>query len=267
MLIYIQGVYYVMLSHEGYLSYIKRFNNVYKYLRSKSANSEKVAYNICKLRDYYPDRMTPILEKAGFLFIEGSESVFDCLEEGNNDLGLFTKEGRFLLANRFIFPVRDMLGNTIALIGWFPDEKKYITTPSALFSKSCLFYGLEQLASTGIGKEYFLCEGIFDTLSLRSIGFNAIAEMGIISGRVKEGMYPLFSRLIGTPDDDTEGRGVVAYDKWKLPSNSSYMRWVSSDGDYFKDIDNVVNSFEYDDIRNEILQKLKNEDRIIKINL
>lgn len=41
MLIYIQGVYFVMLSHEEYLSYIKRFNNVYKYLRSKSANSEK----------------------------------------------------------------------------------------------------------------------------------------------------------------------------------------------------------------------------------
>lgn len=254
-----------MLSHEDYRNYVNRFKQVERYLRSKSADSKTVAYNICKIREYYPERMTPILEKAGFMFIQGDNSVYDCLEDGNEDLGLFTSEGKFLLANRFIFPVRDMLGNTIALIGWFPDEKKYITTPSKLFSKSCLYFGMEQLALTGLGKEYFLCEGIFDTLSLRSIGFNAVAEMGIESGRVKESMYPLFGRLIGIPDNDVEGRSVINGDKWRLPSNGNYMKWVSDE--YYKDIDKVVNSFEYDDIRGEILEKMKKRDRLIKLNL
>lgn len=254
-----------MISQEEYISYIKRFRQVEKYLKSKSADSRTVAYNICKLRGYYYERMGSILEQAGFMFIQGSDSVYDCLDEGNADLGLFSEDGKFLLSGRFIFPVRDMLGNTVALIGWFPDEKKYITTPSKFFSKSCLFYGLEQLIVTGIGKEYFLCEGIFDVLSLRSIGFNAIAEMGITSGRVKEYMYPLFSRLIGTPDDDAEGRPVALEDKWNLPSNSCYMRWVGDEP--YKDIDKVVNSFEYDDIRNEILENLKSKKRLIKLNL
>lgn len=256
-----------MLTHEEYADYVKRFNSVVKYLKSKSASPRDVSYNICKLRDYYPERMMPILEKAGFMFITGNDSVYDCLGEGNSDLALFTDEGKFLLSGRFIFPVRDMLGNTIALIGWFPDDKKYITTPSKLFSKSCLFFGLEQFIETGIGKDYFLCEGIFDVLSLRSIGFNAVAEMGITSGRVKEGMYPLFGRLIGVPDDDTEGRVVVGEDRWKLPVNSCYMRWVSADGDYYKDIDKVVNSFEYNDIHNEIASKLLEKKRIVKLNL
>lgn len=254
-----------MLTHEEYRDYTKRFRQVERYLKSKSADSRTVAYNVCKLREYYPERMMPILEKAGFMFIEGDDSVYDALEGVGDDLGLFSNEGRFLLSGRFIFPVKDMLGNTIALIGWFPDEKKYITTPSKLFSKSCLFFGMEQLATTGLGKEYFLCEGIFDTLSLRSIGLNAIGEMGINSGRVKESMYPLFGRLIGTPDNDTEGRAVIDVDKWRIPSNGSYMKWVSDD--YYKDIDKVVNSFERDDIRNEILQKTRSNNRLIKLQL
>ena len=255
----------VVLSHEEYRDYINRFRLVEKYLKSKSADQKVVAYNICKLRGYYPERMSSILQKAGFLFIEGSDSVYDCLEEGNDDLGLFTSEGRFLLSGRFIFPVRDMLGNTIALIGWFPDEKKYITTPSKLFSKGCLFYGLEQLAFTGLGKEYYICEGIFDALSLRSIGLNAISEMGIDSGRVKESMYPLFGRLIGIPDNDVEGRSVISSDKWKLPINGSYMKWVGDE--YYKDIDKVVNSFEYDDILSEIKKKSLKKDRLLKLEL
>lgn len=254
-----------MLTHEEYRDYIKRFRQVERYLKSKSADSKTVAYNICKLREYYPERMMPILEKAGFMFIEGDDSVYDALDGVGDDLGLFSNEGRFLLSGRFMFPVRDMLGNTVALIGWFPDEKKYITTPSRLFSKSCLFFGMEQIATTGLGKDYFLCEGIFDTLSLRSIGLNAIGEMGINSGRVKESMYPLFGRLIGIPDNDTEGRSVIDSDKWKIPSNGSYLKWVSDD--YYKDIDKVINSFELDDIRNEILQKSKSSNRLIKLQL
>ncbi|MBR3598543.1 MAG: hypothetical protein IKL53_01555 [Lachnospiraceae bacterium] len=254
-----------MLTHEEYRDYTKRFKQVERYLKSKSADSRTVAYNICKFREYYPERMMPILEKAGFMFIEGDDSVYDALEGVGDDLGLFSNEGRFLLSGRFIFPVKDMLGNTIALIGWFPDKKKYITTPSRLFSKNCLFFGMEQLAVTGTGKEYFLCEGIFDTLSLRSIGLNAISEMGIDSGRVKESLYPLFSRLIGTPDNDTEGRSVIDGDKWRIPSNGSYMKWISDD--YYKDIDKVINSFEREDIRNEILQKTRSNNRLIKLHL
>lgn len=252
-----------MLTHDEYKDYCKRFKGVEGYLKSKSADPKVVAYNICKLRGYYPNRMTDVLVRAGFLYIEESESVYDPLDGSGDDLGLF-KNGRFLLANRFIFPVKDMLGNTVALIGWFPDEKKYITTPSRLFSKSCLFYGLEQFISSGVGAEYFLCEGIFDALSLRSIGFNAVSEMGVTSGRVKEGLYPLFGRLIGVPDADAEGKKVVGSDMWRLPSNSSYLKWV---GGSYKDIDLVVNSFEAEDVREELCRCIKGKERLLTLDL
>lgn len=248
-----------MLSQEVYKDYCKRFRSVERYLRSKSAPTDVVVHNICKLREYYPERMGDILAKAGFMFIEGNESVFDPLEDGGDDLGLF-KDGKFLLVNRFIFPVRDMLGNTVALIGWFPDDKKYITTPSKLFSKSCLFYGMEQLGETGIGKNYYLCEGIFDVLSVRSLGIPAIGQMGINTSRVKEAMYPMFGKLIATPDNDRQGRDVLWNNKWALPSNSSYLRWV---GDTSKDIDKLINSYEAEDIKGMLLDAFKNNKRII----
>lgn len=233
-----------VLSQDEYRGYCREFKRVEGYLRSKSADADTVAYNICKLRGYYEDRMSGILKKAGFMFIEDN-SVYEDLKGAPKELGLFSKSGQFLLAGRFMFPVRDMLGNTLALIGWFPDEKKYITTPSMLFSKASLFYGLEQVGSEGIGKDYFLCEGIFDCLSIRSVGLRAVAEMGISSSRYKEALYPLFGRLVAVPDNDTQGRGVVEGDKWNLPLSGSYMKWV---GDDSKDIDKLVNKYEKEDV-------------------
>ena len=254
-----------MISQEEYRAYVKNFKSVERYLKSKSAPADVVAYNICKLREYQVERMQKVLMDTGFMFIEGNDSVYDPLREGTEDLALFSKDGNFLLSKRFIFPVKDMLGNTIALIGWFPDDKKYITTPSKLFSKNCLFYGMEQLAVTGIGKPYFLCEGIFDRLSILSLGLPAVSQMGIVSSRVKFVLYSLFSRLVGIPDNDVQGRDVLWNDKWSLPSNSSYFRWT---GDDSKDIDKLINSYEAEDVKEMLISALKNKnERIIKEEL
>lgn len=239
-----------MLKENDYRDYCARFNRVFAYLESVSLPKNDVAMSICALRGYYPERMSGILQKADFLFVK-DEEAFSKLRPVGSDLGLFTSEGNFLLKGRFIFPVRDMLGNVIALIGWYPDEKKYITTPSRLFSKNCLFYGLEQMSSTGIGKRYVLVEGIFDSLSVRSLGIPCVAQMGISSSRYKKELYSLFKSFIAIPDNDTEGRKVLYEDKWSLPSGSKYLKWV---GDSSKDIDKLVNSYEEEDL----LQMFKN---------
>ena len=251
-----------MLTQEEYSAYCREFRSVERYLRSKSADIDTVVYNICSLRGYYVERMAKVLKEAGFMFIE-DKSVFENLSDCSADLGLF-KDGRFLLEGRFIFPVQDMLGNTVAMIGWFPDEKRYITTPSRLFSKSCMFYGMEQLGMTGIGAKYFLCEGIFDALSVRSVGFNAIAMMGITSGRVKEVLYSLFSKVVGVPDNDSQGRDVLRGDKWSLPWGCSYFRWV---GDNSKDIDELINSYERDDIVEMLSGVMENGERVVEVRV
>lgn len=211
------------------------------------------------IREYYPERMSGILSKAGFLFIE-DDTCYEKLRNVGEDLGLFTNDGKFLLAGRYIFPVYDMIGNITALIGWYPDSKKYITTPSKLFSKSCLFYGMEQLSTTGINKKYVLVEGIFDSLSVRSLGIPCIAQMGIDTTRYKSAMYSLFSSLLAIPDNDYEGRDVINYDKWSLPSNSRYFKWT---GDNSKDIDKLCNSYDGEDVRELLLSAFNKRKRII----
>lgn len=252
-----------LLSREEYKNYCKRFKQVYLFLQSNSKPQPQVVKEICMIREYYPERMSNILSKAGFLFIE-DDTCYEKLKNAGGDLGLFTSEGKFLLAGRYIFPVFDMLGNIIALIGWYPDSKKYITTPSKLFSKSCLFYGIEQLSTTGINQKYVLVEGIFDCLSVRSLGIPCIAQMGIDSSRYKSAMYSLFNMLLGIPDNDEEGRDVIAFDKWSLPSNSKYFKWT---GDSSKDIDKLCNSYEEEDVRELLLSAFDKRKRIVVENL
>lgn len=249
-----------MLAQEEYSDYCNRYNNLWKYLRQSSHSFEEVVYTICELRGYqWNSDMSFELYKTGFVYLDNKKFNADkALSFDNNDMGLLSKDGSFLLNGRFIFPVRDMLGNVIALIGWFPDNKKYITTPSKMFSKKCLFFGLEQLKSSGLNKNYFLVEGIFDAISIRSLGYNCVALMGITASSYTEVLYSLFNRLIAIPDNDSEGRGVIKNDKWRLPTNSSYL---SINGGV-KDIDELIKNYDVKEILND---SWKEKDRIIQL--
>lgn len=254
-----------MLTGERYTEYCKRFKQVYEFLEQNSKPKSEVALEICKLRGYYPERMLGTLVKMGFLYIE-DESCFEKLRGAGKDLALFNDTG-FRLKGRYIFPVRDMLGNILALIGWIPGGK-YVTTPSALFSKSCLFYGLEQFSTMGIGKKCILVEGIFDSISVRSLGIPCMAFMGVESSRYKVALYSLFSQLVGIPDCDVQGKEVVKLDKWSLPTNSKYLIWRnSSSSGYIKDIDELCNSYEEEDVRDLILGAFTSKDRVVTVNL
>lgn len=265
-----------MLGNE-YKEYCNKFNAVWKYLRSCSKDFNTIVKEVCEHRLYYgaEDRWFRLLSEVGIAYV--SEETCDYSKfkkEEFNDLALFSKEGNFLLNKRYIIPVRDMMGNIIALIGWYPDRKKYITTPSKFFSKDCLFFGLEQLRTTGLGKDYFIVEGIFDSLNLRSLGYNSVACMGITSSRVKTLLYGLFRKIVAIPDNDGQGRRVVKNDLWNLPRNSSYLKWVgkieidtSSESIEIKDIDRLCSLFEESDIRRLLDICLAKNDRVIKIDI
>lgn len=250
-----------MLDRSEYSSYCDRFNKVWAYLKRNSENNEKTISDICDIRGYEYERMSGTLEKAEFIMLK-EDCDLERLKRMGSDLALFNSEGKFRVQGRYLFPVKDMFGNVLAIIGWFPDEKKYITTPSKFFSKTCLFYGLEQMGTTGIGKEYFLTEGIFDSLSIRSLGYYSLAMMGIDASRYKIALYALFKRVIAIPDIDEQGKKVISGDKWKIPMNSKYFRWSGVSPEQIKDIDNFVHTFEEDDVR-ELLSEIPKETRRI----
>lgn len=258
-----------MLDKEYYNDYCNRFNAVWKWIQGKSVDKNIVISEICEKRNYEKERMSGILDELGFSRLPEDVDKTLLARKEFHDLGLF-KEAKFLLENRYIFPVKDMLGNVIALIGWYPDEKKYITTPSALFSKSGMFFGMEQLGKTGVNRSYFLTEGIFDTLSLRSLGFNAVAQMGIDSSQQKEVLYGLFRRIVAVPDGDAEGKKVVSMDAWHIPVGSSYLRWYGSVPGRkkgLKDIDDFCNYYDGDTMVSLLSEALDDKDRIIEYKL
>lgn len=262
---------------EEYRDYCIKFNAVWKYLNMHSKDFDVLVKEVCEKRLYFDsyDKWFNMLSKTGLVFVTEDTCDYNKIsKEEFKDLGLFTDDGKFLLDSRYIIPVRDMLGNIIALIGWYPDSKKYITTPSKFFSKDCLFFGLEQLSNTGIGKDYFVVEGIFDSLSLRSLGYNAVACMGISSSKVKEILYGLFKKIIAIPDNDTQGRRVIKNDLWNIPRNGSYLRWSGglslSDNDEtinIKDIDRFCSLFEEGDIKNLLNSCFSSNERIIKVDI
>lgn len=255
-----------MLGREYYEDYCKRFNAVYEWLVRRSESREQVISGICDLRGYSEEVMGTVLEDMGIIKLVPEVSDIGTLgSKGLADLGLFSN-GKFLLEGRYIFPVRDMLGNVVALIGWYHDEKRYITSKSAMFSKSGMFYGMEQLSKTGIGRPYYLVEGIFDSISLRAMGVNAVAMMGISSSSEKMALYGLFGRIVAIPDADGEGRKVVRYDKWKLPAGSSYMLWRSDKRGKLtvKDIDDFCKKYTRDVVVDVLLESMSYRGRIVE---
>ena len=255
-----------MLDRSYLEDYYKRFSLCWGYLRSVRQKDYDTIHEICKKRGYELERMQRILLEAEFIRIPSETVDLERLIGYGEDLGVVNKSCKFILEGRYIFPVKDMMGNVIALIGWYPDEKKYITTPSRLFSKECLFYGLEQLGKTGRNKPYIITEGIFDSLSARAVGLNCVAMMGISSSRYKEVVYSLFSRIVAVPDNDEQGRDVLINDKWKIPRMGRYFRW-SSRGYYLKDLDDFCKSFEAEDVRDTLCQVFKEPERIVTLKL
>ena len=250
-----------MLDKQYYREYVVLYNNVWQWLLNKTKRD--TVSEIMQLRNYTEDSIFQMLKKIGFAYIDDLTNTSVFLRSELKDLGL-TKNDRFILQNRYIFPVRDMLGNVLALIGWYPDEKKYITTPGKLYSTNGMFFGMEQLKDYPNIKETIITEGIFDSISVRSCGYTSIAQMGIRTSEVKTTLYSLFGkRLLAIPDNDESGKGVVKADKWRLPKGSSYLTWVVSGDKKLKDIDDLYKYYGKEYLSELLRDALDDYERVI----
>lgn len=203
-------------------------------------------------------------------------SNVELLGEMRDQIGLVSSKDNFLLSGRFIIPVENIAGDLVALIGYFPDVKKYITTPNPFFDKECLFFNFKQayeLSWKEYGGVVYLVEGIFDCLSLRAIGLPAIATMGSSVGDYKKELLKLFGKVIAIPDNDKTGRRAIDIyggNGWKLPYNSTIVKFDGGVIDIggverkVKDMDNFVSWFDTTDVR-EILLSYKDSKEDIEV--
>lgn len=195
---------------------------------------------------------------------------------------LVTTKGNFLLDNRFIIPVEDMQGNYVALIGYYPDQSKYITASTPFFSKEAMFFNFRhayEMAYKDKNDPFYgtvvLVEGIFDCLSLTAIGIPAISTMGATVSPAKGELLKFFDKVLGVPDNDKVGkRSLDRNDKkhgWQVPSNTTMIDFRSTplelgNGEQLKikDMDNFVSYYPAESVK-ECLVQFKNSSKFIEI--
>jgi DNA primase len=199
-------------------------------------STDDVIDEVMTLRKYiyspYAEEMRKTLKEVGVFkidyFSEIQIIVPDLTMEDAKLYGLVDRNGNYLLSGRYAIPIRDITGKVTALVGWYPDVKKYITTSTYGFSKDGQFFNMEcfsksfdgdypkykdeetgeVLESTGL---VYLVEGIFDTLSLRSLGFPVLGNMGLDMSLMKTEILSRFGKVIAIPDNDNAGKGTNPY--------------------------------------------------------
>ena len=246
-----------------YREYSRLLEDVYRQMQRNFA--EDSVQSLCAIRGY------PIGESAQHTWL--SDNVLGYFEttdtsafkEYPEELGLFSKSGEMLLNGRYIIPVTSVGGDLVSLIGYFDDYKRYITLSTPFFSKAAMYFRFNEaykLSWEQYGGVVFLVEGIFDCLSLWSLGLPCIATMGSSVSTIKGDLLKVFKKVIAIPDDDDTGRKALYRNTkqgWKVPSNTVMVAFHGGTVEIggmelpVKDMDNFATFFEEDFVRECLL--------------
>jgi DNA primase len=199
-------------------------------------STDEVISEIMRLRKYvispYAKEIEKTLREIGIFKVDYFSEILCVVPEltlENAKLyGLIDRNGNYLLGGRYVIPIRDIMGKVTALVGWYPDVKKYVTTPTYGFSKDGQFFNIECYAKSFDGNypKYkdeetgeileskgivYLVEGIFDTIVLRALGFPVLGNMGLDMSLMKTEILSRFGKVIAIPDNDKAGMGSNPY--------------------------------------------------------
>lgn len=260
-----------------YRKYSEDLETAYSIIKSCFTKSySEYADEICQLRGYTGEEQRALLESMEIGCCEIPDVTV--LGDRRMELGLVSDKDNFLLNGRYIIPIRDITGTLVALVGWYPDWKKYITTRSVFFSKNVLFFNIDQAYELS-WKEYngilFVVEGVFDALSLRAIGLPAVATMGVTVRNPKSEQLKLFRKSVALPDSDKAGKRALSRGtkhSWTVPPNTTFARLQGNCVTEFgtlkvKDVDNLVSYFDVEGVRETFLELAKSTEELEIIRL
>lgn len=206
--------------------------------------SDSGVEELCTLRGYVGEEQAAELRRLRVTKCVGVDygSMAD-------ELGLLDRHGYGLLEERFVLPVRNVDGGMLSLVGYYPDQRRYITVPAPFFSKECLLFNFDGAWKLS-QSEYWngmvvLVEGLFDCISLQAIGVPAVAAMGATVGEVKCEWLKLFRKVLAIPDGDETGRKSLL--RWRIPMTGTMVKLIGR-----KDMDDVVTFYEPDSVRDMI---------------
>lgn len=216
-------------------------------------------------RKYYNQAMFDTLKDLGMFkvdYLSELTLVFpDITTEQFKQWGLVNENGDYILGGRYVVPIKDITGNVIALVGWHPmgGSRKYVTTPTLGFSRDASFFNLDcySLAWEKWNGAVYVVEGIFDTISLKSLGLPALGMMGLEMSPIKTQILTRFGKVIGIPDNDKSGKKVNPLtNPFSGGRNDRKFAWNIENENVFitlptgvKDVDDFVKEFDaYEDL-------------------
>lgn len=138
---------------------------------------------------------------------------FNCHAQRPQLLGLVSAKGHAYVSGRMTFPIRDLIGDTIAFGARRlreDDGPKYLNTAdSPLFEKRCTLYGLYEAAPYILKRGYaVVVEGYGGTVALARHGIrNVVAPMGTALTEQQADVLARLTRCVVTVyDGDDAGR-------------------------------------------------------------
>lgn len=255
-----------------YREYSKMLEEIYRSMSRDFADDS--VESLCMMRGY------PLGESSQYAYFKQNPlgyyevSDYTAFKEYPEELGLFSKTGELLLNGRYIIPVTAVNGDLVSLIGYYADFKRYITLATPFFAKSGMFFKFHEaykLAWERYNGVVFLVEGIFDCLSLWSLGLPCMATMGSSVSSVKGDLLKLFRKVIAVPDDDDTGRKALnRYSKqgWKVPSNTVMVKFSGGTTNiggvdlHVKDMDNLATWFDAEFVKDCLLSFVDSREEI-----
>jgi hypothetical protein len=142
------------------------------------------------------------------------------------------------LYKRLIFPIRGFNNQVAGLGGWSCDsEWKYVYSPDTMWDKSRYFYIAHDDFVGALNDDYlFIVDGIFDSISLSSLGIHSASLMGSNLSNWHLYYLRLFKYVIVVPDNDNAGVSLVKKIKKHRPD--CIVLWQGK----CKDIDDYIKS-------------------------
>lgn len=187
----------------------------YFYYQLRSENG-KQAMEYLKKRELSPETMKSFgLGYANkysndlYLYLK-KQGISDELLKESGLMNVDEKRGMYdKFWNRVIFPIMDVNNRVIGFGGRVMGDgkPKYLNSPETkVFDKSRNLYGLN-VARTSRKKQFLLCEGYMDVISLHQAGFkNAVASLGTALTTQHAGLLKRYTNeVILTYDSDEAG--------------------------------------------------------------
>lgn len=142
--------------------------------------------------------------------------------------------------NRFIFPIKDIDGRVLNLVGYSKEaDERYVYGTAKYYRRRETMYGLEKLRMAYELGYAIVTEGITDTTRVRSLGFpNCFAMCGTHgSDYIMKQLNRCRYGIIKIPDRDAAGQKALS--KWKSYRGVTLNTFIA-----YKDIDEMCRESE-----------------------